>query len=276
MKRKPERRLLAVCLLLVAMLAACDERPSDAADVADAAPGAEPAATSAAADTLDLPATNYYEIRTPQGRMVVRLYDETPLHRDNFKRLVATQFYDSTLFHRIVRGFMIQGGDPNSLDADPFNDGRGDPGYTLPAEFNPRLVHKRGALAAARQGDRVNPERRSSGSQFYLVQGRVYPDSILTLVEQNIRQQLPDPAFAFADSVRARYVSEGGAPELDGMYTVFGELVEGFDVLDRVAGVPTPRAMGQQAHPALVDRPLEPVWMIVRPLPEYAGATTDG
>ncbi len=234
------------------------------------APAPETAAPAPeTADTLVLPETNFYEIRTPQGRLVVRLFDATPLHRDNFKRLAAEQFFDSTLFHRVIDGFMIQGGDPFSRDDTPLNDGQGGPGYTLPPEFRADLFHRRGALAAARQGDGVNPERHSSGSQFYLVQGTVYPDSILTLVEQQLRQQLPDSAFAFADSVRTRYTSEGGAPNLDGMYTVFGQLVEGFDVLDAIARTPTPRNLRQPARPELIDRPFEPVWMIVRPLPDY-------
>ncbi len=249
-----------LCLLvLLSVGPGCAQRPAT-----DVNTQTQPAPAEA------LPATNYYEIRTPQGRLVVRLYDETPLHRDNFKRLAAEQFYDSTLFHRVLAGFMIQGGDPWSLDDDPFNDGRGGPGYTLPAEFRAGLFHRRGALAAARQPDAINPERRSSGSQFYLVQGTVYPDSILTLVEQQLRQQLPDATFAFADSVRARYNSEGGAPNLDGMYTVFGQLVEGFDVLDAIARVPTPRSQGQPVRREVIDRPFEPVWMIVRPLPDYA------
>lgn len=227
------------------------------------------AADVAPEDTVTLPETNFYEIRTPQGRMVIRLYDETPMHRDNFKRLVEEQFYDSTLFHRVIGGFMVQGGDPNSLNDDPYDDGQGGPGYLIPAEIRPGLIHKRGALAAARTGDRMNPQRESSGSQFYIVQGRPYPDSILTVVENRTREMIPDPNFAFADSVRARYTTEGGAPELDGMYTVFGELVEGFDVLDAIGRTATPRRMGQRVHRALLDRPLTPVWMIVRPLPEW-------
>jgi len=269
MKKKPDRWPLVLAVLLMMVLVACDERPSDAAQVEDVAETPSEGTAPQAADTLDLPATNYYEIRTSLGRMVVRLYDETPRHRDNFKRLAATQFYDSTLFHRVIQGFMIQGGDPNSRDDDPFNDGRGGPSYTIPAEFDPALIHKRGALAAARQGDRVNPNRASSGSQFYIVQGRPYPDSILTLVEQNLQQQIPDPDFHFADSVRALYTTEGGAPELDRTYTVFGEVVEGFDVLDRIAATPTPRSNGQMTRREIVDRPLEPVWMVVRPLPDY-------
>ena len=136
-------------VVLALFVAACRSAPSTSPAGADS--------LTQATDTLVLPATNYYEIHTPLGRMVVRLYDETPLHRDNFKRLVATGFYDSTTFHRVIDGFVIQGGDPNSKDADPSNDGTGGPGYTLPAEIRPGLFHRRGALASARQGDEVNP-----------------------------------------------------------------------------------------------------------------------
>lgn len=192
--------------------------------------GTQRAVTS---EDAPLPATNHYAIETGLGALVVELSDETPTHRDNFKKLVAEGFYDGTAFHRIIRGFMVQGGDPNSKDDDPANDGQGGPGYTLPAEIVPALTHEVGALAAARQGDAVNPERRSSGSQFYLVSGE-----------------------------RARH--------LDGDYTVFGRLVEGFDVLDKLQQVPTPRSTGRAAPPALADRPLEPVVMTIRPLPDYA------
>ena len=218
----------------------------------------------AADATTLLPETNYYEINTPLGRMVIRLYDETPGHRDNFKKLVAEQFYDSTLFHRVIGGFMVQGGDPNSRDGNPANNGQGGPGYTQPAEIQPGLFHKRGALSAARQNDRVNPERQSSGSQFYIVHGTIFPESFLSQMEERLKQQIPDPAFAFSDEARRTYTTEGGAPNLDGMYTVFGELVEGFDVLDNITRVATPSSIGGRG-----DNPLEPVWMVVRPLPEY-------
>jgi peptidyl-prolyl cis-trans isomerase B (cyclophilin B) len=180
-----------------------------------------------------LPATNYYEVATPAGAFVVRLSDETPVHRDNFKKLVAEGFYDGTTFHRVIRGFMIQGGDPNSRDDDPADDGQGGPGYTLPAEIVPGATHAVGALAAARQSDAVNPERRSSGSQFYVVTGP-------------------------------------NATHLDGAYTVFGHVVEGLDVLDRIQQAETPRSTGRPAPPALRDRPAEPAPMQIRPLPDYA------
>ena len=219
--------------------------------------------------TPQLIETNYFEIETPRGRMVIRLYDETPGHRDNFKKLVAEQAYDSTLFHRIISGFVIQGGDPNSRDADPMNDGSGGPGYTVPAEIRPELFHKRGALSTARQPDQVNPQRESSGSQFYIVHGTIYPDEYLTQMEARLKQMIPDPAFAFSDEARRVYSTEGGTPSLDGMYTVFGELVEGFDVLDDITRIATPSGLGQRTAPQLANRPLESVWMVIRPLPDY-------
>lgn len=246
----------------VLLFVACQRPPSSLPSPADS--------LAQTLDTLVLPATNYYAIYTPLGRMVVRLYDETPQHRDNFKRLVAASFYDSTTFHRVIEGFVIQGGDPNSKDFDSSNDGTGGPGYTIPAEIRPGLFHKRGALAAARQGDEVNPERRSSGSQFYLVVGRTFDSATLDEIEAYLREQIPDPHFAFPDSIRQLYQTVGGAPFLDGLYTVFGELVEGFEVLDAIARLPTPRRTGQQAPPAQLDRPLQPVPMTIRPLENYS------
>lgn len=259
-------------LLLAVLLLGCGS--DDAPEAATAAP-ADPAATTAvdapaaaAADTTALPETNHYAIDTPKGRLVVRLYDDTPVHRDNFKRLAAEQFYDSTTFHRIIRGFVIQGGDPNSKDEDPFNDGQGGPGYTLPAEIVPAHFHRRGALAAARQGDQVNPERRSSGSQFYLVHGGTPFDAQqLAQIEGQVRETVPD--FAFSDEARAAYQAEGGAPFLDAQYTVFGEVVEGFDVLDALAATPTPNAEGQPVPPVVGDQPMEHLPLTVTPLPDY-------
>ncbi|MEX0820617.1 MAG: peptidylprolyl isomerase [Rhodothermales bacterium] len=211
----------------------------------------------------------YFEVDTPQGRFVIKLYDETPLHRDNFRRLLEEGFYDGTTFHRVIRGFMIQGGDPNSLDDDPYNDGAGDLGYTIDAEIVPHLIHKRGAIAAARTGDAVNPERGSNGSQFYIVQGRTFDDLTLDRVEQQIRQMTGDVEFAFSDTARAVYRDIGGAPNLDGQYTVFGEVVEGMDVVDSLAAADTPRSTGRQVDPQLIDRPFESIPMTVRPLPDY-------
>ncbi len=223
-------------------------------------------ASYAVPDSVDLPETNRYAIDTPFGRMVVELSDDTPRHRDNFKKLVATSFYDSTTFHRVISGFMIQGGDPNSKDDDPYNDGQGGPGYTIPAEITPTLFHRRGALATARTGDHVNPERESSGSQFYIVHGTIYDDTSLDMVQEQIRQSTSNPNFAFTDEMRELYRTEGGAPNLDQQYTVFGQLVEGFEVLDTIASTATPRSTGSQVPPQLVDRPLQDVPMQISPL----------
>ncbi len=238
----------------------------------DAEPAAEPVAEAEGENTESvegLPATNYYAIETPQGRMVIKLYDETPQHRDNFKKLVAEGTLDDTQFHRIIKGFMIQGGDPNSKDDDPMDDGQGGPGYTVPAEFRPELFHKKGALSAARQPDQVNPERRSSGSQFYIVQGTPWSESELDEHQARVRQSIQDPNFTFSPEARAAYMNQGGTPFLDAQYTVFGELVEGEAVLDAIADTPTPRAQGQRVHPALVDHPADPIRMTVTPLADY-------
>jgi peptidyl-prolyl cis-trans isomerase B (cyclophilin B) len=163
------------------------------------------------------------------------LYNETPAHRDNMVKLISEGFYTDHLFHRVIKDFMIQGGDPGSVGAEPgVRLGNGGPGYTLPAEFNENLFHKKGALAAARMGDQVNPEKESSGSQFYLVQGRVFTGEELETLKQRGRGKITDEAAEI-------YQRVGGTPHLDGSYTVFGEIVEGMDVLDRIAEVPTDR-----------------------------------
>ena len=214
-----------------------------------------------------LPDTNHFEISTTMGTMVIELYDDTPLHRDNFKKLASEGFFDGTTFHRLIGGFMIQGGDPNSKDDDPTNDGNGGPGYTIPAEIIPGRYHKRGALASARLGDNVNPSRESSGSQFYIVHGTIYPDFFLDQLQNTLKQNIPDSTFEFSADARAIYLEEGGAPMLDGMYTVFGELLEGFDVLDRITRVLTPNRAGQRGGAG--DRPYVDITMEVRPLPNY-------
>ena len=213
---------------------------------------------SACAQREDSP-TNFYEISTPQGVMVIRLYDETPGHRDNFRKLVADGVLDSTLFHRIIPTFMVQGGDPNSKDGDPFNDGAGGPGYTVPAEINDQFFHKRGALAAARQSDQFNPNRESSGSQFYIVHGRVWSEPDLAMMEAQSNGALTIPPER-----REYYTRYPGYPPLDGQYTVFGELVEGFEVLDAIANVPTSGRFGRPPN-----RPATDIPMAVRPLPNY-------
>jgi cyclophilin family peptidyl-prolyl cis-trans isomerase len=171
-------------------------------------------------------------LQTNHGDMVIRLSDSTPVHRDNFLKLVKTGFYDSILFHRVIKNFMIQGGDPNSKLAPGAPRGADGPGYTLPAEFRPGLFHKKGMVAAARTGDEVNPQRASSGSQFYIVQGRTFTDAGLDSVETfRLKRTLP-PAH------REVYKTLGGTPHLDQGYTIFGELVSGFDVLDKIAATP--------------------------------------
>ena len=172
-------------------------------------------------------------ISTTLGDMVIRLYDETPAHRDNMIRLIQEGFYENQLFHRVIRDFMIQGGDPESVGAEPGTRlGNGGPGYTVPAEFRSGLYHKKGVLAAARKGDQVNPGKASSGSQFYLVQGRVFtPEEINMMQERGMGP--------FSEEAIEIYTTLGGTPHLDGSYTVFGEIVEGMDVLDRIASVPT-------------------------------------
>jgi len=165
-----------------------------------------------------------FVIHTDYGDMKGFLYNETPQHRDNFVKLVKQGFYNGTLFHRVIPGFMIQGGDPDSKTAKPGQMlGNGDVGYTVPAEFNPALFHKKGALAAARQGDDTNPKKASSGCQFYIVEGKKYPAASL-------------PA-KYSEEQKKIYETVGGTPFLDGSYTVYGEITEGFDIIDKIANV---------------------------------------
>lgn len=188
------------------------------------------------------------ELVTTAGTIVLRLYDSTPLHRDNFLRLVKAHYYDSLLFHRVIQNFMIQAGDPNSKRAAAGKPlGNGGPGYTIPAEFRTSLFHKKGALAAARMGDEVNPQRQSSASQFYIVQGRTFTDKELDSVEVVRLQGRKLPL-----EHRDYYKTIGGTPQLDGNYTVFGEVVRGLDVVDKIAATPTSRAQDR-------DRPLQDV-----------------
>ena len=183
------------------------------------------------------------EMQTNYGKIVVKLYDETPLHRDNFIKLVQKGVYDGLLFHRVIEKFMIQGGDPDSKDAPKGAMlGNGTLGYSIPAEFRPELFHKRGALCAAREGDEVNPNRESSASQFYIVQGRTFSMQELDMMSERF-------GIKFSEEQRNVYATEGGAPHLDGSYTVFGEVVEGMDVVDKIAAVERDR----------FDRPLEDV-----------------
>lgn len=184
-------------------------------------------------------------METPFGFMTFWLYDGTPKHRDNFLRLIDEGFYDSLQFHRVIEGFMVQGGDPNSRGAGPEKSlGAGGPGYTLEAEIMDTVVHIRGALAAARLPDNINPDKRSSGSQFYIVQGTSQD-------EENLLRQEADRGFRYQKKQVQAYLEHGGSPQLDREYTVFGQLIEGFDVLNKIAAVPKDEQ----------DRPVEPVWM---------------
>jgi peptidyl-prolyl cis-trans isomerase B (cyclophilin B) len=172
---------------------------------------------------------------TTLGDLVIRLSDSTPLHRDNFLRLVKKGYYDSLLFHRVIRRFVIQAGDPDSRRAKSGEElGSGGPGYTIPAEFRSSLFHRKGAVAAARESDAVNPAKASSGSQFYIVEGHVYSAAALDSVQRLRLQGKPIPA-----DHRAIYMTLGGAPHLDLQYTVFGEVIRGLDRVDSIASVPT-------------------------------------
>jgi cyclophilin family peptidyl-prolyl cis-trans isomerase len=235
-------------------------------------------------------------VETIYGNIDIQLYNETPLHRDNFVKLIREGFYDKLLFHRVIENFMIQGGDPGSRNAGPdARLGSGGPGYTITAEINEGLFHKKGAIAAARQGDNVNPEKESSGSQFYIVKGRVYTREQLAQMETQINDQQmhammtgifrklerealdnnnqPDYReisekasamvddhfresgyFAFSDGQYEAYTTLGGTPHLDGAYTVFGETIKGFDVIDKIAAAET----------GIADRPVSDIVMSIK------------
>ncbi len=174
------------------------------------------------------------------GNIVVELYNETPKHRDNFVKLVKDGFYNGLLFHRVIANFMIQGGDPDSRNAEHKKRlGEGGPGYTIPAEIDyPLHWHKRGALAAAREGDDVNPERRSSGSQFYIVWGKVQSKAAMEAMKQSM-YEATDGEFEVPDEIMESYETNGGTPHLDGEYTVFGEVVEGLKTVKAIQWVRT-------------------------------------
>lgn len=163
-------------------------------------------------------------IKTSMGDITVKLYNDTPKHRDNFVKLIREGWYNDSPFHRIIKGFMIQGGGNK--------DGRQDPGYTIPAEILPNHFHKKGVLAAARMGDNVNPTKASSGCQFYIVEGNVVNEETLNSFEMRYKTK-------YNAEQRQAYSTVGGAPWLDGGYTVFGEVVSGIEVVDKIAAVPT-------------------------------------
>jgi len=195
------------------------------------------------------PKNQYVRIKTSYGDCIIRLYNATPKHRDNFIKLVKQGFYNGTLFHRVIQNFMIQGGDPDSKDttkAKPGAElGNGDVGYTIPAEFRDSLFHKRGVLAAARDD---NPAKASSGCQFYIVEGKRFTDGKLDTLEQTRLKGRKIPEWQ-----REYYKSVGGVPHLDQNYTVFGEVVTGIDMVDRIAAVKKDKN----------DRPVENVPMTV-------------
>ena len=177
-------------------------------------------------------------IKTSLGDITVKLYNDTPLHRDNFIKLINEGWYNNSPFHRVINNFMIQGGHNE--------DGRVDPGYTIPAEFRSNHIHKKGALAAARQGDQVNPKKASSGCQFYIVQGNVLTEAHIQMYKQRY-------GLTFTEEQVEAYTTVGGTPHLDGEYTVFGEVVEGLDVIDKIAKVKT----------GYMDVPVEAVTMTI-------------
>ncbi len=201
--------------------------------------------------TQDIPKKEEVKVKitTDMGEIIVKLSDKTPLHRDNFIKLVKERFYDSLLFHRVISGFMIQGGDPQSKNAQPgIMLGKGDAGYTIPAEFDTTLYHKKGALAAARNN---NPEKASSGCQFYLVHGRKYTDEELNVMEmQN--------GVYFSPAKRMTYKMLGGTPSLDTKYTVYGEVESGLEVIDKIAAAPKGN----------FDRPATDIHMRMEIMPE--------
>ena len=177
-------------------------------------------------------------IKTSLGDITVKLYNDTPLHRDNFIKLINEGWYNNSPFHRVINNFMIQGGHNQ--------DGSVDPGYTIPAEFRANHIHKKGALAAARQGDQVNPKKASSGCQFYIVQGQVLTDAHIQMYQQRM-------GLTFTQEQIEAYTTVGGTPHLDGEYTVFGEVVEGLDIIDKIAKVKT----------GYMDVPVEAVTMTI-------------
>ena len=244
--------------------------------------------------STDMEKRTQVKIETTMGNIVVELYNETPKHRDNFIKLAKEGMYDSTLFHRVIKAFMIQAGDPDSKNAnDTAQLGGGDVGYTVPAEFVPKFFHKKGALAAARMGDDVNPERASSGCQFYIVTGRKFREAQLldmagqknnnrideifnelarkhmkeiykmrkandeagllalqdSLEAQATAQYKEEEPFMFTPEQIAAYTTVGGAPHLDGAYTVFGQVVEGIETVEKIEVTKTGKA----------DRPVENV-----------------
>lgn len=225
--------LFLLSLLPVTALAQTDGDKAAGSDSADADRFAVVATDSSAVRHQVL-------LETTMGDVVVELYNETPKHRDNFLKLVREGYYDGNLWHRVIAQFMIQTGDSTTRHAGPGTSvGDYDPGYTLPAEIVfPKYFHKKGALAAAREGDTTNPERRSSGSQFYIVVGQVFTPGGLDRVQDRLNAQT-DGKVQLTPEIREYYQLRGGTPHLDGQYTVFGEVVKGMDVVSDIDFVET-------------------------------------
>ena len=190
------------------------------------------------------------ELETTEGNIRIALFNETPQHRDNFMKLVRMEFYDSLLFHRVIKDFMIQGGDLNSRHAKPGQLlGEGELDYTIEPEFRlPQIYHRRGVIASARESDKVNPERRSGAAQFYIVWGKVYDDRRLASVQERLDSATNGQVKLTPEMIET-YKTVGGTPHLDGQYTVFGEITEGLDVVDRI----------QQMETDKNDRPIKDV-----------------
>jgi cyclophilin family peptidyl-prolyl cis-trans isomerase len=201
------------------------------------------------------------QIETTMGNIRVALFDETPLHRDNFLKLVSGGFYDGILFHRVIRDFMIQAGDPKSKGAAPRDSvlGDGDLPYRIPAEIRtPDYFHRRGVLGMAREGDDVNPARESSACQFYIVWGKRQTQRSLADAEARVAKNT-DETVHFSQEMRDEYLNTGGAPHLDGQYTVFGEVLEGLDVVDKI----------QKSQTDKNDRPLQDVRILRATVIQY-------
>jgi len=206
-------------------------------------------------------ATHYYAtLKTSYGELVIKLYNETPLHRDNFVKLAKNGFYNGIIFHRVIDNFMIQCGDPESKARKKGElYGNGGPGYNIPAEIVPGLYHKKGVIAAARMGDDVNPNRESSGSQFYIVKGKIFNDETLSSAIERVNKRNSankvtplHTQHTLSDEWRELYKTEGGTPHLDTQYTVFGEVISGYEIVEMISEVKTDKN----------DRPEEDILII--------------
>ncbi len=193
------------------------------------------------------------EIKTNMGDIVVKLYNETPLHRDNFVKLCKEKFYNGVLFHRVIDGFVIQAGDPESKRAKPGEElGEGSLPYKVPAEILPQFYHRRGVLAAARESDNVNPERASSSTHFYIAVGKVQTDETLAKAADRIKKANKTDSFIYAPERAEYYKTKGGIPHLDTQYTIFGEVLKGMEIVDKISKSETDKN----------DRPLQDVAII--------------